>query len=66
MVVKTYAFVGKSANCDLTLNWTPVRGRIAAVNNSVLYGRSALTPLQTFSLVWYVRNMPRIKSFCPD
>ena len=25
MVVKTYTFVGKSTNCDLTLNWAPLK-----------------------------------------
>ena len=25
MVVKTYTFVGKSANCDLTSNWAPLK-----------------------------------------
>ena len=25
MVVKMYAFVGKSANCDFTANWAPLK-----------------------------------------
>ena len=25
MVVKTFTFVGKSANCDLTSNWAPLK-----------------------------------------
>ena len=25
MVVKTYTFVGGSANCDLTSNWAPLK-----------------------------------------
>ena len=25
MVLKTYTFVGQSANCDLTLNWAPLK-----------------------------------------
>ena len=25
MVLKTYTFVGKSANCDLTFNWVPLK-----------------------------------------
>ena len=35
MVVKTYTFIGKSANCDLTSSGhVKIRDRTAAVHNS--------------------------------